>query len=47
MKAKPKLLVIAGVLVVPAIAAWAVLVYVCHTLVTGASVVLDIISRSL
>lgn len=47
MRAKPNMLAVAGVLAVPAIAAWVVIVYICHALVTGAAVVLDIISRSL
>lgn len=44
---KPKLLAVVGACLVPAAAAWAVLIYVCHTIVVGAAVVLDIISRSL
>lgn len=45
---RPKLnmLAVAMILMVPAAAAWAVLIYVCHSLVVGAAVVLDIISRS-
>ena len=44
---KPNVVAVAAVLVVPALAAWAALIYVCHALVTGAVVVLDLVSRSL
>lgn len=44
---KPNPLAVAALLVVPATAAWAVLLYACHTIVAGAAVVIDLISRSL
>lgn len=47
MRVKPKALATAVVLVVPALGLWAALIYVCHTLVTGTAVVLELISRSL
>lgn len=43
---KPNVIAVAGVLLVPAIAAWALLIYACHTIVTAAAVVIDLISRS-
>ena len=47
MRTKPNMLATAAVLVVPALALWAALIYVCHTLVTGAAVVLELILGSL
>lgn len=44
---KPNVFAVAVALLVPAAAAWAALFYVCHTIVTGAAVVIDLISRSL
>ena len=44
---KPNPLVVAGALMVPALAAWVAIYYVCHTIVAGAAAGLDIISRSL
>lgn len=46
-RAKPNMLLVAIVVTLVSLALWTALIYVCHTLVTGAAVVLDIISRSL
>lgn len=47
MRTKPNILATAAFLMVPAVAAWALIIYTCHTIVAGAAVVLELLSRSL
>ena len=44
---KPNVIAVAAALVVPAAAAWAILIYVCHIIVAGAAIVIDLIAGSL
>lgn len=44
---KPNVLVTAAVLVPVAVLAWAIVLYVCWAIVSGAATIIEIISRSL
>lgn len=46
MTRKRNLFAVAVILMIPAAAAWAILIYFCWVIVTATTIILDIITRS-